>query len=104
MNRTAKKVFGIILFVIFIIINLMHIYWPIHLILEDIRWGTMEGTGIEMGYLYPLMVEFISIHFIIAEIIYLLVFKKVKYIFIPNIVALSFYIFQVVVFYILLSF
>lgn len=36
MNRTAKKVFGIILFVIFIIINLMHIYWPIHLILEDI--------------------------------------------------------------------
>lgn len=104
MNRTAKKVFGIILFVIFIIINLMHIYWPIHLILEDIRWGTMEGTGIEMGYLYPLMVEFISIHFIIAEIIYFLVFKKVKYIFIPNIVALSFYIFQVVVFYVLLSF
>ena len=104
MNRTAKKVFGIILFVIFIIINLMHIYWPIHLILEDIRWGTMEGTGIEMGYLYPFMVELISIYFIIAEIIYFLVFKKVKYIFIPNIVALSFYIFQVVVFYILLSF
>ena len=55
-------------------------------------------------YLYPLMVEFISIHFIIAEIIYFLVFKKVKYIFIPNIVAFGFYIFQVVVFYILLSF
>ena len=104
MNRTTKKVFGIILFVIFIIINLMHIYWPIHLILEDISWGTMEGTGIEMGYLYPLMVELISIHFIIAEIIYFLVFKKVKYIFIPNIVAFGFYIFQVVVFYILLSF
>lgn len=102
MNRTTKKVFGIILFVIFVIINLLHIFWPIHLILEDIRLGTMEGTGIEMAYLYPLMIEFASMFFIIIEVIYLLVFIKVKYTFIPNIIAFGFYIFQIVVFYILL--
>ncbi len=102
MNRTTKKVFGIILFVIFIIINILHIFWPISLIIEDVRLGTMEGTGIEMLYLYPLMIELLSMFFIIIEVIYLLVFIKVKYIFIPNIVAFAFYIFQVVVFYILL--
>lgn len=104
MSRTAKKIFGIILFVIFVIINLLHIFWPIHLIMEDIKAGTMEGTGIEMAYLYPLMIELISMFFIIAEIVYLLVFKKVKYTFIPNIIAFCFYIFQVIVFYFLLMF
>ena len=102
MNKTTKKVFGIILFVIFIIINLLHIFWPICLIIEDYRLGTMEGTGIEMLYLYPLMIELMSVFFIITEVIYLLIFIKVKYTFIPNIVVFGFYIFQVVVFYILL--
>ncbi len=104
MNRVTKKVFGIILFVIFIIINLVHIYWPIHLIMEDISLGTIKGTGIEMGFLYPLMIEIISIFFILIEVVYLIVFMKVKYINIPNLVSFGFYIFQVVVFYILLSF
>ena len=104
MNRVTKKVFGIILFVIFIIINLLHIYWPIHLIMEDISLGTIKGTGIEMGFLYPLMIEIISIFFILIEVVYLIVFMKVKYINIPNLVSFGFYIFQVVVFYILLSF
>ena len=104
MNKTTKKVFGIILFVIFIIINLLHIYWPIHLIIEDISWKTMEGTGIELGFLYPLMVEIISIFFVIAEIVYLLIFMKIKYINIPNLIAFGFYLFQVALFYFLLSF
>lgn len=44
MNTTTKKVFSIILMVIFIIINLLHIIWPVWLIIEDIRTGTIHGT------------------------------------------------------------
>ena len=61
MNRTTKKVFSIILMVIFIFFNLIHLYWPIHLILEDIKAGTMEGTFIELGVLYPWMIELVSL-------------------------------------------
>ena len=104
MNKTTKKVFSIILMVIFIIINLLHIIWPVWLIIEDIKTGTMHGTGIELAVLYPMILQLCTIPFVLAEIIYYIVFYKVKYFHVGNFVAFMFYLFQVGFFYLLLSF
>ena len=98
MNRTAKKVFSIILMVIFIFFNLIHLYWPIHLILEDIKAGTMEGTFIELGVLYPWMIELVSLFFVLLEGVYFIIFRKVKYFNVANFVVFCIYIFQVILF------
>lgn len=104
MNKTTKKVFSIILMIIFIIINLFHIIWPVWLIIEDIKTGTMHGTGIELAVLYPMILQLCTIPFVLAEIIYYIVFYKVKYFHVGNFVAFMLYLFQVGLFYLLLSF
>lgn len=104
MNKTTKKVFSIILMVIFIIINLLHIIWPVWLMIEDIKTGTMHGTGIELAVLYPMILQLCTIPFVLAEIIYYIVFCKVKYFHVGNFVSFMFYLFQVGLFYLLLLF
>lgn len=104
MNVNAKKTFSIIFVVIFLIFNLMHIIWPIQLIIEDIKAKTMYGTGIEMAFLFPFFTELLSAPFVIAEIVYYIVFRKVKYFDKANFIIFVTYIFQVILFYFLLSF
>ena len=102
MRKSTKKAVAIILAVIFVFINLIHVYWPIYMISEDIKNGTVEGTGIEMGALFPWFIEALSIPFVSAEIIYLIALRKVKYFNVFNCVVFCAYILQVILFNVLL--
>lgn len=99
-----KRLFGVILTIIFIVINLVHIYWPCHLIMEDIKNATMVGTGIEMGVLFPWIIEVIAVPFVIGQIIYYVLFKRYKPFSKINVIVFTLYLLQVVVFNTLLWF
>lgn len=99
-----KQAVAVLLLLVFVIINLLHIIFPIWLISEDIEAGTMEGTGIEMMFLLPLMIEIMSIPLVIAEIAYLITARKVKYMKLPNVIVFALYVVQVALFYFLLHF
>lgn len=103
-NAANKKAFAIILAIIFIGINLLHVYWPIHLVLEDIDKGTLEGTNIEMAVLYPWIIEFFAIPFVLAEVVYFIVFRRIKYTNAFNLISFSTFILQVLLFNVLLWF
>ena len=98
MKKSTKKAVAIILAVFFVLFNLMHLYWPIHMILEDIESGTLEGTGIEMGALFPWIIEWLSTPLVIAEVVYFVIFRKVKHFNVFNCVVFCAYIFQVLLF------
>ena len=102
MNRSNKKAVAIILGLIFIFFNLLHLYWPIHMIVENIKAGTLKGTGIELAVLYPWGVELLSAPFVLAEILYFIIFRKVKYVNLFNCITFGAYIFQVLLFNVLL--
>ena len=102
MNRANKKAVAIILGLVFIFFNLLHLYWPIHMILEDVKAGTVKGTGIEMAVLYPWGVVLLSAPFVLAEIVYFITFRKVKYLNLFNCITFGTYIFQVLLFNVLL--
>lgn len=102
MKTQPLKTFAIILAVLFVILNMLYFIWPTFLIIEDIRSGTVEGTGIEMLVLVPYLLELLSIPVVIGEIINIIFSIKNKYINIFNVVAFSLYITQVVLFNILL--
>ena len=103
MDKSRKTTVAVILASIFVFINVIHIYWPIHLILEDIQKGTMVGTGIELGALIPWMIEVISIPFVLSEIGYFIYFRKVKYFNLFNAISFGFYVLQVIIFNVLLN-
>ncbi len=102
MRETNKQAFSIILLLIFIGFNLLHIYFPIHLIIEDIKLGTINGTNLEMGALFPWSIEFISIPFIFLHLVYYFFFRKTKYTNKIGTIVFIFYLFQVLLFNILL--
>jgi len=102
MNRANKKAVAIILGLVFIFFNLLHLYWPIHMILEDIEAGTLKGTGIEMAALYPWGIELLSAPFVLAEVLHFIIFRKVKYLNIFNCISFGAYILQVALFNVLL--
>ena len=81
MKTQPLKTFAIILAVLFVILNILYFIWPTWLILEDIRNGTVEGTGIEMMVLLPYFLEILSIPVIIGEIVYIVFSIKSKYVF-----------------------
>ena len=89
---------------IFIVINLLHIIWPVWLMIEDVKTGKMYGTGIELVVLYPMILQLCTILFVLAEIIFYIVIYKVKYFHVRNFVVFMFYLFQVGFFYLLLAF
>lgn len=101
-NQPNKQALGILLSIPFALLNLAHIAFPIWLISEDIRWGTVEGTGMEMMYLLPVMIELISIPLVIVQIVYLFIYRRIRYWSILNLITFGFYVFQVVLFYVLL--
>lgn len=71
--------YGIVCIVFLSIISLFHLFWTITLSIEQIKTGWGNGTSLELGVLYPLLIEFISIPFLITEIIFLsLYFIKYK--------------------------
>ena len=102
MNKQPRKTFAIILGIIFVIMNVLFVIWPLFLILEDIRSGTMHGTNIEMLVLLPYFFELLSIPVIICEILIIIFSIKGKKINIFNLIAFGLYIFQVVLFNVLL--
>ncbi len=102
MNRSNKKAIAIILGLVFVFFGLLHIYWPIHMILEDVKAGTVKGTGIDLAVLYPWGIELLSAPFALAELLYFIIFRKVKYLNVFNLVAFGAYILQVALFNVLL--
>lgn len=70
----SGSVFGIVMIVALAWINLLHLPWSIWLVLEQINTGWGGGTDIEMLALAPWTVELLSIPFLLAEIVFLLLF------------------------------
>ena len=103
MNKNVKKVFTLILLIIFIGFNLIHFPFLYQLIREDIVAGTVHGTGIEMLAIVPWIIEIISIPVIIGHIVYLLIFRKIKINNKANIIFFILYIIQIVLFNVLVS-
>lgn len=104
MKITVKRFRAFVLTINLSILNLLHIIFPIWLIKEDITAGTMVGTGIEMAVLAPWMLEIISVPFVIGQIIYYIVHRKDKHFYVLNTIVFGLYIFQVLLFNILLLF
>ena len=102
MNKQHRKTFAIILGVVFIILNFLYVIWPILLINEDIKSGTMHGTNIEMFVLVPYLLELLSIPVVICEILLIIFSIKGKYFNLFNLISFGLYIFQVILFNILL--
>ena len=102
MKLGLKKDTEIIFIVLFALLNLIYIIWPISLIIEDIRSGTMEGTGIEMLVLVPYLIELISLIPLGAYILFQIVTRKLKYINKLGLCLVILYIIQVVTFNVLL--
>ena len=103
MNKSVKKVFSIILLIIFIGFNLIHLPFLYQLIREDIISGTVHGTSIEMLALVPWIIEIISIPCIIGQIIYLIILRKQKINDKANLIIYILYIIQIVLFNILVE-
>lgn len=101
-NQPNKQALGVLLSIPFALLNLAHIAFPIWLIAEDIRWGTVKGTGIEMMFLLPLMIELISIPFVIAQLLYCFIYRRVRYWSRLNLILFGSYVLQVILFYVLL--
>lgn len=104
MKKTNNCDFILIWTIIFSILNIIHIYFPIQLIIEDIKNKTMYGTNLEMMVLFPWLIEGISIPFIIIEVIIFIICLKKKYINIVNLIIFSIFIFQTILFNVLLMF
>ncbi len=104
MTTTNKKGFALLLTVGFIVFNLLHIIFPIWLIVEDIQAGTVIGTGIELAVLFPWMIEAVSVLAVIGQGIYYIAFRKIRYFDLPNFILFVFYIIQVILFNVLLRF
>lgn len=102
MNKQPKKTFAIILGIIFVILNVLYVIWPIFLIIEDVRSGTMHGTNIEMLVLVPYLFELLSVPVVICEILLIIFSMKGRKFNIFNLIAFGLYIFQVVLFNVLL--
>ncbi|MBQ9162162.1 MAG: hypothetical protein IJX74_02695 [Clostridia bacterium] len=103
-KELLSKIFAVILIVIFIIFNLLHVIYPYWLIIEDIKAGTVEGTGMEMAALLPWMLEFISAPFVLCQLVYYAVFRKSSSFKAVSITVFALYVFQVVLFNVLLWF
>ena len=97
-----KNRFAVVLGVVFVIMNILFIIWPTWLILEDIRMGSMHGTGIEMLVLLPYLIEFLSIPVVVCEIVLIILSIRGKSFNLFNLIAFGFYILQVIVFNVLL--
>ena len=101
-DKNTKKFLFLILALLFIAFNLIHVYWLVHLILEDIKAGTTAGTGIDLAVLFPWIIELCSLPLIISEIVCIFVYRKIKYTPIVNYIVFGFYVFQIILFNILL--
>lgn len=73
-------------------VNVWNILWTIQLTIEQFKTGWGYGTAIKLGAFWPWLCEIVSIPFIIAAIVFLIVaiFKKPRrWIVITNIVLLG---------------
>ena len=102
MKKASKGLIMIVLTIVLILFNLGHIYWPITLIIEDIKMGTMNGTNIEMGALYCWIIEVFSLSFILIDGVFILMYRKLNLFGKINIIAWFIYILQVILFNVLL--
>ena len=104
MKDKDKKDLMLISTIIFSFLNIIHLYFPLHLIIEDINNKTMYGTNLEIMVLAPWIIELISIPLIIGEIVLLIFCRKMQYKKIINVLVFSMYILQVILLNILLLF
>jgi hypothetical protein len=102
MKKASKGLIMIVLTIVLILFNLGHIYWPITLIIEDIKMGTMVGTNIELSALYCWILEFFSLPFILINGVFLFMFKKEGKVSKVNVISWFIYILQIILFNVLL--
>ena len=92
------NVFGVILIVALSWANLLHIFWTVWLTLEQIETGWGGGTGIEMLFLVPWLIEVLSFPALLAEIVFMILsakWKTVRGIRIANIVLFALMMIQI---------
>ena len=102
MKKASKELIILVLAIVMVLFNLLHIYWPVTLIVEDIKMGTMVGTNIEMGALYCWILEFFSLSFILIDGVFIFMYRKFNVFGKINIIAWFIYILQVILFNVLL--
>lgn len=69
-ENKAITVYGIIVIYLLSIGNLLHLFWTIWLTIEQIKTGWLYGTNLELGVLFPWLVELLCSPLLIAGIVY----------------------------------
>lgn len=77
-KRDGMGIFGAITGSWMLIINVLHSVWTCWLVVEQINTGWGFSTKIEMLALLPWTLEFFSLPFLLAEVVYLVmsIFKR----------------------------
>ena len=102
-NRTAmKKDISALLILVFSFLNTVHIIFPVWLIIEDVKNKSMHGTGMEIAVMYPWIIEILSVPAVVLQIIYYLVLRREKHFSLPLLLLFVFYVFQIILFNLLL--
>ena len=97
-KKKTCNVFGIILIVALSWANLLHILWTVWLTLEQIKTGWGGGTGLEMLFLAPWLIEVLSFPALVAEIFYLVLsarWETVRGVKITNIILFAMMVIQI---------
>ena len=86
------NVFGVILIVTLILVNLGHLVWTAWLVAEQAQTGWGYGTNIDIAVLMPWITELVCAPGMIASVVYLVLsffFRHKKGILIANIILFA---------------
>lgn len=77
-NTRSLRPFGIVTLVLLSGVNLAHLLWTVWLTAEQIETGWGFATNMELGVLYPWIVELICLPALLTALVYLIlaIFKK----------------------------
>ena len=95
----GMNVFGVVMTIILAIANLLHLLWTVCLTLEQIKTGWGGGTSMDLGVLWPWLIEFLCAPALVTEAVFFVIsfFKRPsKSILIANICLFSAVVFQYV--------
>ena len=74
----AMNVVGIVIFALLGFVNLVHSFWTVWLVVEQIETGWGFSTNLELGVLWPWMLELVCSPVLLGGIVYSIVavFKR----------------------------
>lgn len=78
MNKTKDTILGVIMTVSSSLANLAHSIFTVWLLIEQIETGWGYGTNIEMGALFPWLIEIASMPLLIFGIVYFIICRKTR--------------------------